>query len=76
MSSLNIKVFSKVLFTVGLFLLVVFALAFTPLITDLPTDKSGPFGDTVGGISAPFIGTMGVIVTFMAFWVQFEANAN
>lgn len=35
---------------------------------------TGGVGDTIGGISAPFIGVFGAIVTFMAFYIQFEAN--
>ena len=38
--------------------------------------KAGSIGDTLGGLANPFIGSMGVIVTFLAFWVQFEANES
>ncbi|KAA5534314.1 hypothetical protein [Paenimyroides baculatum] len=31
-------------------------------------------GDALGGLTAPFIGTTGVILTFLAFWVQFKFN--
>lgn len=33
-----------------------------------------PLGDTIGGIMAPFIGLLGAILTFMAFWIQYQAN--
>ncbi|MEQ9424997.1 MAG: putative phage abortive infection protein [Cyclobacteriaceae bacterium] len=36
--------------------------------------KDGAIGDTIGGITAPFIGFFGVVLTFLAFYVQFEAN--
>lgn len=35
---------------------------------------SGAIGDAFGGIAAPFIGSAGVLLTFLAFWVQYEAN--
>lgn len=31
-------------------------------------------GDVIGGIVGPAIAMLGVILTFMAFWVQYEAN--
>lgn len=37
------------------------------------TDK-GEIGDTIGGISGPFIAIAAAILTFLAFWVQFKAN--
>lgn len=37
------------------------------------TDK-GQIGDTIGGITGPFIAIAGAILTFFAFWVQFKAN--
>lgn len=36
--------------------------------------KTGPIGDTIGGIMGPFIGIIGAILTFAAFWVQYQAN--
>ncbi|WP_439490366.1 hypothetical protein [Algoriphagus sp.] len=52
---------------------------FIPLLSTI--DKSyityiGPFGDAINGITAPFIGLIVAILTFMAFIVQFEANEN
>lgn len=35
---------------------------------------TGPIGDTIGGISAPFIGILSAILTFLAFYVQYKAN--
>ncbi|TDE05819.1 putative phage abortive infection protein [Flavobacterium sandaracinum] len=34
----------------------------------------GPIGDTIGGLTSPFIGIAGAVLTFLAFWVQFKAN--
>lgn len=31
-------------------------------------------GDALGGLTAPFIGITGVILTFLAFWVQYKFN--
>lgn len=31
-------------------------------------------GDALGGLTAPFIGITGVILTFLAFWVQYQFN--
>jgi hypothetical protein len=36
--------------------------------------KTGEIGDTIGGITAPFIGIIGAILTFLAFYVQYKAN--
>ncbi len=35
---------------------------------------TGAIGDTFGGITAPFIGGIGVLLTFAAFYVQYKAN--
>lgn len=37
-------------------------------------EKSGEIGDTIGGISAPVIGILGMGLTFLAFYIQYEAN--
>ncbi|MCC6817915.1 MAG: hypothetical protein IT245_03365 [Bacteroidia bacterium] len=36
--------------------------------------QTGQIGDTIGGIMSPFIGIIGALLTFAAFWVQFQAN--
>ncbi len=36
--------------------------------------NTGPFGDTLNGIMAPFIAMLAAILTFIAFWVQYKAN--
>lgn len=35
---------------------------------------TGAIGDTIGGIMNPFIAISGVFLTFLAFYIQFEAN--
>ncbi len=56
-----------------LFILVIIFI-FTPYFSELNFAKSGAFGDTIAGLSAAFIGSLGVIFTFLAFWSQFQAN--
>ena len=41
---------------------------------DLSGDGAARIGDSIGGITAPFVGVLAVIVTFLAFWVQYEYN--
>lgn len=36
--------------------------------------NTGQIGDTIGGISSPFIGVAAAVLTFMAFYMQFKAN--
>lgn len=37
---------------------------------------TGEIGDTIGGISAPFIGILSAILTFLAFYMQYQANVE
>lgn len=59
-------------FTVLFILVIIFI--FTPFFSKFDFTKSGVFGDTIAGLSAAFIGSLGVIFTFLAFWSQFQAN--
>ena len=36
--------------------------------------QTGQIGDTLGGITAPFIAIAAGFLTFLAFWVQYKAN--
>lgn len=36
--------------------------------------NSGQIGDTIGGIMNPFIALAGVLLTFLAFYIQYKAN--
>lgn len=36
--------------------------------------SSGAIGDTIGGITNPLIALLAAVLTFLAFWVQFQAN--
>ena len=36
--------------------------------------ETGPIGDTIGGIMNPFIALVGILLTFLAFYMQIKAN--
>jgi hypothetical protein len=54
---------------------------FSPYLFTLPSiissigfDDTGEIGDTIGGLMNPFIAIAGVIVTGLAFYIQYKAN--
>tara|TARA_R110002050_G_C8859225_1_gene507269 strand:+ start:101 stop:1171 length:1071 start_codon:yes stop_codon:yes gene_type:complete len=62
------------------FLLIIFSL-FSPLIftsfySGFDFTETGQIGDTIGGVMNPFVAIAGVIVTYLAFKMQFNANQN
>lgn len=36
--------------------------------------NTGEIGDTIGGITSPFVAIVASYLTFIAFWVQFRAT--
>lgn len=36
--------------------------------------ETGQIGDTIGGTMSPFVGLIAAFLTFLAFWIQYEAN--
>jgi hypothetical protein len=40
----------------------------------LDVDHPNEIGDTIGGILGPLVGFIGILVTFLAFWMQYKAN--
>ena len=60
---------------IGIFILIVFAL---PLLFTRPGfidfTETGQIGDTIGGTMGPFIAILAALLTFFAFWTQFDAN--
>ncbi|PXY02715.1 hypothetical protein DF185_01070 [Marinifilum breve] len=38
--------------------------------------KTGEIGDTIGGIMGPFVAIIAAGLTFLAFWIQYEANSK
>lgn len=44
------------------------------IVPELDFSKTGPVGDTIGGIMNPFIALVGILLTFLAFYMQIKAN--
>jgi len=58
--------------------LLLIASIFAPLLftsfSIIDFSETGQIGDTIQGIMSPFIGIAGILLTFVAFYIQFEAN--
>jgi uncharacterized membrane protein len=71
------KPFDPLWWLIGVILLIIFAI-FSPLIFTeegfVDFTNTGQIGDTIGGIMNPFIGIASIIVMFLAFYMQYEAN--
>ncbi|WP_420553245.1 hypothetical protein [Tenacibaculum aiptasiae] len=68
-------------FIIGLSVLLLIFTFLSPLIFTAPSSierldfsKTGQIGDTIGGILNPFIALIGVLITFLAFYMQIKAN--
>ena len=64
-------------FFIEIFIFLLPALLSQPYIWGLSffdLSKSGEIGSAVGGIITPFIAIFAAIITFYAFWVQFQSN--
>ncbi len=79
----NMETFDKKFWTIfgafAVFILII--LTFPFLFTnyswfDIDFSETGQVGDTIGGITGPFIAIAASILTFFAFWVQYVANEN
>ena len=57
-----------------LLFIIVFFLTRESYFSTLDYSNTGQIGDTFGGITAPFIGVSGAILTFLAFFMQLKAN--
>ena len=58
-------------------LLILLVLALPAILTQpgwLNFSDKGQIGDTIGGTMGPFIAIIAALLTFVAFWVQYEAN--
>lgn len=51
-----------------------FILTRNSITADLDFSNTGPIGDTIGGLMNPFIALAGVLVTGLAFYMQYKAN--
>jgi hypothetical protein len=69
---LRILIWSLIFF-VGLLFLVLLAMIFGLFNAD-SIDNFGNLGDALGGVTAPILGSLAIVVTFLAFWIQYEAN--
>ena len=49
-------------------------IAFTKLPSIIDFTETGQIGDTIGVTMGPFIAIVAALLTFIAFWAQFEAN--
>lgn len=62
---------------VALFLMIVGICWLPYLLTQysiLDFTATGQIGDTIGGTMSPFVGILAAVLTFMAFWIQYQAN--
>lgn len=64
---------------IGIAVLLIILSFFAPIIFTQASSKwnfteTGQIGDTIGGIMSPFIAIGGVIMTFLAFYMQVKAN--
>lgn len=71
---------NKVLIRVTMVILIVFVVILTlPYFLTreygwIDFTETGQIGDTIGGITAPFIAVCSAYITFLAFWVQYTYN--
>lgn len=74
--NINLRTVSVMLFAFGIFLISVPFLFTLPAWFGIDFSGTGQIGDTISGTTAPFIGFGGIILTFAAFWVQYQANIS
>lgn len=59
-------------------LMILFSFFAPVLLTQLPStlnfSETGSIGDTIGGLMNPFVALGGVLLTFLAFYIQVKAN--
>ena len=61
--------------TIAIFLILLLPYFLTrPNFLGFDFSETGPIGDTIGGIIGPFIAIIAAVLTFLAFWVQYQAN--
>lgn len=72
-----VKCFLGLIGVIALILFVIFKLPnilLEPNNLGVVYENTGQIGDTLGGLTAPFIGGIGIIFTFLAFYMQYAAN--
>lgn len=70
--TITILIIAGLLFIFSFFAPSIFVKASSNPILDF--SQTGPIGDTIGGIMNPFIALVGVLLTFLAFYMQIKAN--
>ncbi|TCK99593.1 putative phage abortive infection protein [Roseivirga ehrenbergii] len=75
-SQREFKIILGSLYVIAAIFIITYIIALSIKLDPTSASTAGSIGDTIGGLASPFIGTMGVILTFLAFWVQFEANQS
>jgi len=76
----NIKLDTLSKWLLGIAASIVVISFFTPIIftretfSNIDFADTGPIGDTIGGVMGPFIAIAGIMLTFLAFYIQFKAN--
>ena len=71
------KLFLTIILAIGVTLIAVPPLLFTGnllLTTQLDFSNTGQIGDTIGGLTAPFVGVFGAVLVYISFLKQVEAN--
>lgn len=71
------KSFKRTMIVFVSFILIVFSLPYlmsTRSWFGIDFRTTGQIGDTIGGVTAPFIAFAASVLTFIAFWVQYKAN--
>jgi membrane protein implicated in regulation of membrane protease activity len=74
--NISLKTWAIILFVLGIFLLFIPFLLTRVTFCNIDFTATGQIGDTISGTTAPFIGFIGIILTFVAFWVQYRANID
>src|SRR5690606_7564523 len=69
---MRVLIWSVICFVVLLFL-VIFTITLGYLKID-SVHQLGSLGDALGGTTAPILASLAIVVTFLAFWIQYEAN--
>lgn len=66
-------VYVAVVFLFAVYIVVLSAIFFSG---GIYVEKSAQLGDTIGGMLGPIIGGVGALLTFFAFYVQYQANQD
>ncbi|MFY0608524.1 MAG: putative phage abortive infection protein [Cyclobacteriaceae bacterium] len=71
---LDLSLVTKLLYLMGFMLLLIFVVSLLPFFDNVDFQTTAHIGDSLGGFTAPIIGLLAVITTFLAFVAQYKAN--